>query len=404
MLPWLESQPGERNNTMTRFVGWAYSKGHDASSVLAMALGINTKWPEPLLPREIEAIVKSIGVREAARPQRATSTGAVLRIEGDEAPVPVSLHSMAYDQIEDAITEGRRDHSAAARFSWLDLDRLIGPLLPGYFVAIGALTGNGKTAFLLSQMEAWAARSTTVLYVPLELDPWELRRQWAAWTLGMDWLLVARNDWASLPPGAQQRHEAALAEQLANPHVHFPPDRRISVLDLAGWVDRAVKEVKAQVVVIDHFHRMDFGGANANYRVQVTEAARNLKDLARQHRIIVIASAQLNQDPHPCDRYFPPVLKRLKESAGISEETNVVLMLSRRLTKDLETDVVNSIRSGHQEVRQYEDPNVMVVTCRKHRLDDHARDRSVQLVVNGGRVVNMAPSWRDHVEDTRYGV
>ncbi len=394
MIPWRDVQPGARNNTMTRFVGWAYGKGHDMPSVLTMALGVNSQWAQPLERDEIEAIVRSIGARQAARP---SGTAVAAPPSGSTAvTAPASLHAMAYEQVEDAITEGRRDHSDAPRFAWTALDRLIGPLLAGYFLTIGAGTGNGKTAFLLSQMEAWAAAKTTVLYVPLELDPWELRRHWAAWTAGLPWLKVARNEWHDLAPDARDRHEAAIAAQLKNPHVHLPPDRRISVLELAGWVQRAVEEVQAKIVVVDHFHRMDFGNA-AQYRVQVTDAARALKDIAREHRVAMVVSAQLNQDPNPIDRYYPPVLKRLKETAGLSEEANVVLMLSRRLKAAVDTETLNAIRSGHRDVRELEDPNVMVVTCRKHRLDDDARDRSVRLAVVDGRVENMVDAWHEHV-------
>ena len=392
MIPWLTVQPGERNNTMTRFVGWAYRQGHDAPTVLVMALGLNTQWAQPLEPREVEAICRSIGAREATRPQRRTDTGVVLRTV-DEAPVtepPPSLHALAYDQIEAAIELGRQEYTGSPRWCWSELDRLVGMMLPGDFVIVGALTGNGKTACLMSQMQAWASADTTVLYVPLELDPPVLRRQWAAWLLGLDWVTVARNQWADLPPGAQAEHEQMLAKQLANPHVHFPPDRRITLTNLATWIERAVREVGAQAVIIDHFHRLDFGAVGANYRVQVTEAARALKDLARRHGVVIVAAAQLNQDPHPLDRYYPPGLKRLKESAGISEEANVVLMLSRRLRTDVDTATIASIRAGQQQVRALEEPNVMVVTCRKHRLDDHARDRSIRLAVRDGRVTNLA--------------
>jgi len=390
MIPYLDVQSGERNNTMTRFVGWAYRKDYDAPSVLAMALGLNAKWADPIEVREVEAICRSIGAREATRPRRETGTGVTLRVADEPPP---SLYAMAHDQIEAAIAEGRIDHGEAPGWRWRDLGRMVGPMLPGNLVVVGALTGNGKTAFLLSQMEAWAAEGVTVLYVPLELDPPELRRQWAAWKIGLEWVHVARNEWDALPPGSRERHEETLAAQIKNPHVHFPPDRRVSVAELGTWTARAAREVGARVVMVDHFHRMDFGGPSVNYRVQVTEAARELKDLARRHNVVVIASAQLNQDPHPLDRYYPPTLKRLKESSGIGEEANLVLMLSRRLREEATPELQSAIRSGHQDVRQYEEQNVMVVTCRKHRLDDQARDRSARLLVSGGRVLDLAMSW-----------
>lgn len=402
MIPYLDVQPGERNTTMTRFVGWAFRAGHDATTVLVMALAVSAQWPDPLARREVEAIVKSIGARDGSRPQRRTATGTTLRVanESEGAATP-SLHAIAFDQVERAIAQGKLDHRAAPRWRWTALDDLLGPMLPGDLIVIGGLTGNGKTAFTMSQVDGWTAAGTTVLYVPLELDPERVRRQWAAWEAGLDWTHVARNAWDRLPPDAQKRHEQALADQAANPHIHLPPDRRIDLGTLRRTIDRAVTEVGAKVVVVDHFHRMDFGGASSNYRVQVTEAARDLKDLARHFGMPILALAQLNQDPHVLDRYFPPQLKRLKESAGLGEEADLVLMLSRRLRHELDAEVVQSIRSGHADLRDYEDRGVMVVTCRKSRLVDDPRDQHVRLMVRSGKVEELPREWAT-IRDPRW--
>ena len=192
---------------------------------------------------------------------------------------------------------------------------------------------------------------------------------------------------------ARERHEQALVKQLRHSLVHFPPDRRINLPQLVEYVKRSVEEFQVQIVVIDHFHRMNFGGASAHYRIQVQEAARELKDLARSFGVVVVASAQLNTDPHPLDRYYPPVLKRLKESSGLGEEANVVLMLSRRLREAPSPDKLVAIRSGHIEIRDLEEPSLMVVTCRKSRLKDSARDRAVYLNVVNGRVTDRLSRW-----------
>lgn len=405
MLPFLTVQSGTRNQTMTRFVGWAFAQGHDIATVQAMADGLNAKWPEPLPSPEVEAVVRSIAAAEARKPTRRTATGTTLQLAAPDAPVveEPTLPALREAQRDEAISRGRQDLSNAPRWRWHDLNRLMGPLLPGEVHMVGAITGNGKTAFLMSQMEGWAEAKVPVLYVPLELDPSDLRRQWAAWQLGLPWVSVARNDWASLPEGSQEAHEAMLAEQAENPFVHFPPDRRITITRLAQLVGRAVAEAGIRVVVVDHFHRMDFGPATSNYRVQVTEAARALRDVAREYGVVVVAAAQLNQDPHPLDRYFPPTLKRLKESSGISEEASTVLMLSRVLKESPTAESLQLLREGLKETREFEEPNAMSVTCRKSRLDDSARDRAVKLAVASGRVIDYLPpglarSWADRYE------
>jgi KaiC/GvpD/RAD55 family RecA-like ATPase len=403
MTPWLIAGEGNRNNTLTRFVGWAYSQGHDDPTVLSMAVGLNATYQPPLAREEVEAIVRSIGTREARKPRRTTNTGRVLSVANEPTPSPhPEPQQLAAEQVEAARVRGRLDLSNAPRWQWNALHDLAGPMIPGDLVVVGGLTGNGKTSLLLSQLDFLAEHGIATLYLPLEVDPADVRRRWAAWKLGLDYSLVARNEWHKLPEGSQEAHEAMLDEQGKNRWVQFPPDRRVTLGRLKHWMRWAVEKIDARVVFVDHFHRLEFGGGpGANYRVQVTETVRAMKDLAREFKVALVAAAQLNQaGDSDLDRYYPPVLKRLKESAGVGEEADTVLMLSRRLKQMLNPDQMRLIRAGLAAVRQYEEPGVLLVTCRKHRLDDSARDRSVRLRVDRGRVCDWESEWhqRAHPE------
>lgn len=327
-------------------------------------------------------------------PARTTSTGTTLAVvpPAPAAPPVVRAADLAREQVESAIQRGRRDLTNAPGWFSRDLTRLVGPMLPGDLWLVGALMGNGKTAFLLSQLHWLAEQGHGVLYLPLELDPEDVRRQWAAWSLGLDFRAVKRNAWHELPPGSQDRHEAEMVQLAVRyPRVQLPGDQQATLARLAWWVRWGLEQIDARVVVIDHFHRMDFGAAGSAYRVQVTQTIRAVKDLARAHGVTILASCQLNQDGDQLDRYHPPTIRRLKESAGLGEEADVVLMLSRRLRGVLSADDARAVRAGLASERDWEMPNTMTVTCRKHRLDDQARDRSALLAVEGGRVRDRVP-------------
>lgn len=386
---------GQRNATLTRYAGRLLAKGHSQAETLELVYAINLAKAKPPLPRaEVTALVASLSKREALKPARTTTTGQVLQVQdGGQEVAPAEMptpHALATQQITSAIEKGRRDATDDARWAFYDLDRLTGTMSPGEFWVVGALPSNGKTALMFTQMAAFAEEGTPVLYLPLELDPDDLRRRWAAWSLGLDVELVAKNQWNSLPPGSQERHEDEMRRQV-DALVQIPGDRRITVEALDKWMRWGVDSFGARIVVVDHFHRMDFGSPSANYRVQVSDAVRRMKDLAREHRLTIVATAQLNGDGDPLDRYYPPHLRRLKESSAIGEEADVVLMLSRRLATPLDRDDIALIRAGAKSERDYADPGCMLVTCRKHRLaDTRAGDRSVRLLVRGGKVENMA--------------
>lgn len=387
---------GGRNNMLTAYAGRLFAKGLQPTEVYDLLLALNAQRCVPPLPvQEILGIIRSIGGKEAAKPTRQTETGVTLRAMDatEETEPPPAFTEIARAQVREAVAQGNMDLTGAPRWEWPVLDTVVGPMLPGDLWFIGALMANGKTALLMSQLDAFATAKTPVMYLPLELKPSSVRRRWAAWKLGLDPVAVARNQWERLRPGAREAHEAMMAEQAEGSLIHFPPDRRITLGKLGYWTRAAIDDYGAKIIVVDHFHRMDFGVASANYRVQVTEAVRGLKDLGVLHNIVILASAQLNQiEANPLDRYFPPQLKRLKESAGLGEEADAVLMLSRQLRYYPTAEDLQQIRMGSKSERDFAEPGVMAVTCRKHRIDDAmAGDQTVRLRVEQGRVVNAGP-------------
>lgn len=399
-----ESIPeGGRNNALTRYAGRLISHGIPEDEALVMLSAVNAQRCRPPLPQqEINAIVANIAARETAK--RATAGGTMLELVDQNAPPPPddaedvdalpSFRDLAAEQITAAKALNRRDLTDAPTWGWSELRTLAGPMLPGELVVVGASTGNGKSTLLMSQMDHLAGTQVATLYVPLEVDPEACRWRWAAWKLGLDFVPIARGEWWKLPEGSQEAIDTVLDEQEQNPFVHFATPKRITLPELARWCRKGVDEYGVRSIMLDHFHRMDFGSDARSMRVTVTEVARKLKDLARDLNVSLIAAAQFNRAGDKLDPYLPPSIDRLKESSGIGEEADHVYMLSRRLRPDVTEADVKAFRLGHKSERDLMDPGTMAVTCRKHRLDDSARDRTILLGVSRGKIASKAQSWR----------
>lgn len=323
----------------------------------------------------------------AARAQQGLGTPAAQAaglLPSDALPTPAEL---AREQVAAAIARGEMDLTGTPRFWWSPLNMLVGPMLPGYFVTVGALQGNGKSAFLMSHMDASADNRIASLYVPLEVDAHECRTQWACWKLGYSYLQFKRQEWGQLPPGARDEVNTVLRQQIDNPYVHFAPDRRITLTRLERWIRWAAAELGARQIILDHFHRMDHGEQQANVRLNVGEAARRLRDIARELEIVVIAAVQLNRSADPLDAYHPPVASRARESSGLQDEPNLTLMLSRCIDPTTTAEDLREVRDGTREEWRIALPDAMDVCCRKHRDDGSALNRRVRLAVQQGRVV-----------------
>lgn len=345
---------------------------------------------------ELRARLAQARAQQGLGTERAKELGLV---DPETMPTPAEL---ARQQVADAIARGRLDLSGAPRWPWEDLDDLVGPMLPGDLAVVFALTGNGKTTFLLSAMEEWARRETSTLFIPLEMDAHECRARWAAWKLGLNPVHVLRNQWDALdkygrrlmPEGARDDFEATLHDQIASPYIHFATPKFITTDGIGRWVRWAHANLGVRQVVLDHFQRVDHQGGQADaasHRLAVQGTARMLRDLARELGIVIVAAAQANRSPDPLDAYKPPLLARLKDAAGIGEEAVSVITLSRKLDPKATKQQLAQVRAGTLEETAVALAGQMLVTCRKHRLDGEARDRRVTLYVRNGKVESFSP-------------
>lgn len=306
-----------------------------------------------------------------------------IRLVGpDDEELPPSFADEAKQQHADALARGALDLSGAPTWFCPSLQKAVGPMLPGELHVVGAIPSNGKSAFLLTELDHLAKQRVPTLYFPLETGPVDMRREWAAWECGLDKRRVHRNQ---LDATERAALEGELARQMDDyAHIRFVKDPRVTTLRLRELVQRAVDEFGCRVAVIDHFHRLSFG--EGNFRILVTEAVRVIRDLGREMSVVMLTAAQVAQSRDPLDRYLPPSLSRLKESGGIGEEANGVLMLSRLLgRRRVDYKLRKAVESGRTE-KSLALPRVMRVTDRKHRIDDEALDTCLLLMVDNGKV------------------
>lgn len=296
---------------------------------------------------------------------------------------PIDLSLIQSIQAMELVT---RDLSRSVKWGWPSLDELVGPMLPGELWLVGATTGNGKSTFLHNWQSNLAKRSVTSLCFPLEVEPAYFRLRSACWQVGIPMEPVLTHDWAALEATEEDVRtwlSVALDVLRKDPHLHVAPTRRVSMKDLHRWIHWGVKQCGAEVVVIDHLHRLEVVGEDAStYRVAMTELARELRDVARALNVVIVCAVQLNREHDPLDDYFPPMLTRIKEASAIAEEATAVLMLSRDIDPSADGAKLRAVKAKRLLPSEVERRGCMVVCCRKHRRRGSARHKSVRFRVS----------------------
>lgn len=304
------------------------------------------------------------------------------------------LAVMEDTQIAGAMGLLEGDYSAEVSFPWRGLQELTFGPLAGEFWIIGARPSGGKTTFVMNLLQHLIDTRRPTLFVGMETNPERLRVQWAAWACGLDLAPILRKQWYLLPNDAQvqlRQHLEWQRDERVRELVTFAEDERLSVNRLRYWMDRAAGR-GVEVVVLDHLHRMDYGGSPSDLTGNMNEGMVQLKSIAKERNIRLIATAQLKRlsSSDVLEDYMPPALSSIKQAGAAEAEADSVLLLHRSLKPGASDGDCRMVRQGQLPISAVAEQGTMAVRVGKLRLDGDARDRTVPLYVHKGRLFNSA--------------
>lgn len=211
-----------------------------------------------------------------------------------------------------------------------DLDKLLAGLQRSDLMVIAARPSMGKTALMLNIAlnVATKAKQGGVLIFSLEMSKEQL----------VDRLLAAEagvNAWAlrtgeGLTDDDFERISAAMGE-LAEANIFIDDTSGITVSDLRTKARRLHHKQPLAAIMVDYLQLMSGGSrfaTTANRVQEISEISRNLKILARELNVPVVALSQLSRSVENRSPQIPQ-LADLRESGSIEQDADVVAFIYR---------------------------------------------------------------------------
>jgi len=190
-----------------------------------------------------------------------------------------------------------------------ELGKNVGGFGTGELVIISGQTGHGKTAFSQEITYNLALQNINSLWFSFEVTPQSLLSKFQ--TMG-----VSEKNW-----------------------IYSAIDKRLRTSSKISWIKEAIKKAKKEkdikAVFIDHLGflspEIKEGDRNMsqNYSAYLTQACRSLKTIALEENVIVFLMAHIvkkNEDAEP-------TTNDLKDSSGIAQEADTVIMVQRETNK-----------------------------------------------------------------------
>lgn len=231
--------------------------------------------------------------------------------------------------------QGDDDVRASIALGLGDLDRITGGLRPGELTVLAARTAHGKTALACQIGHHAATHAVPVLYVALEEGGLDLTCRLIALEAGLPYTNVREGRRLS-----EEEIDRAVAAcgTLGRPTWHFLRPDRATVPALRDHVIRSANVGLAGLVVVDYLQLLAPGRRTENQSVRIGAVAQELKLLAEEAHVPILALAQLNRQVEARSGHEPN-LADLRESGGIEQAADAVwLMWQPRLFDRTESD------------------------------------------------------------------
>jgi replicative DNA helicase len=230
-------------------------------------------------------------------------------------------------EIEDAKNSKSDVTGVPTGFS--QLDRVTAGWQKNALIIVAARPAVGKTAFTLNLAMNAAMNSDKpfpVAFFSLEMGAGELvKRMLAAVTeVSMD----------AITKGRMQEHEFIQLTQrmhkLASMPIFLDDQAALNIFELRAKARRLKQRHDIQMIVIDYLQLMSGGNNNGGNREQeISKISRDLKSLAKELAIPIIALSQLNRSVESRKESKVPQLSDLRESGAIEQDADIVMFLYR---------------------------------------------------------------------------
>ena len=228
----------------------------------------------------------------------------------------------AYDEIE-KISSGVVGEGVKTGFK--DLDALTNGFHPGNMIVLAARPAVGKSTLGLdiARYASIHKRETSVIF-SLEMSRSEITMRMLS--------AEARVPLNNIRSGQLGEEEwAKMARrmgEISDAPLFIDDSPNLSLMEIRAKARRLKQRHNLKLIVIDYLQLMTSGKKVENRQQEVSEFSRQLKLLAKELNVPVVAISQLNRSPEQrSDK--KPMLSDLRESGSIEQDADVVILLHR---------------------------------------------------------------------------
>ena len=293
----------------------------------------------------------------------------------------VSLKDLAWEVITDINAQQAGDKPLGGlRTGFFDLDEKTLGFHPGDLIIIAGRPSMGKTALAMNiaeniAIEANQPKTVGIFSIEMSKEALVLRMLCSLANLNQHTIRSRKlnpSEWIQLTNAGSKLQKAA---------IFVDDSAMLSPLDLRAKARRLKAQHGLDLIIVDYIQLMHCTTRVENRQQEISLISRNLKSLAKELRVPVVALSQLSRAVEQRGGEKRPQLADLRESGAIEQDADLVLMLYRPeayLSGVERKDEINRNKLGQAEVIIAKQRNGPTGTVDLHFSSDLAQFRNLE--------------------------
>ena len=248
----------------------------------------------------------------------------------------------------------KNDDISGVPSGFSSLDRITYGWQPTDLIILAARPSVGKTAFALNLARNAAlhpTKSTPIAFFSLEMSASQLVQR----------ILSAESEiWLEkISRGKLEEHEmkqlyAKGIQRLAQAPIFIDDSAALNIFELRAKCRRLKNKHNVGLIIIDYLQLMSGTGdnRNGNREQEISKISRDLKGLAKELQVPIIALSQLSREVEKRkEGNKMPQLSDLRESGAIEQDADMVMFLYRPEYYDITANEFGESNKGETHVR-----------------------------------------------------
>ena len=232
------------------------------------------------------------------------------------------------------------------------LDKLTYGWQPTDLIILAARPSVGKTAFALNLARSAAlhpTKPTGVAFFSLEMSAGQLVQRILSAESG---IMLEKINRGKLEDYEMEQLYSKGIKKLSNAPIFIDDTAALNIFEFRAKARRLVNKHKVGLIIIDYLQLMSGSGErNSNREQEISRISRDLKGLAKELSVPIIALSQLSRAVESRKESKMPQLSDLRESGAIEQDADLVMFLYRPEYYEINTNEMGESNRGETHVR-----------------------------------------------------